>query len=231
MFGTVAMPRRSHLDVKKIPRQRPAGSRHSGRRRVVNADERRRSILEAALGVFATHGFAAARLDDVAAAADVAKGTLYLYFPNKEALFEELIHSAAVPILGRLEAAAKEDLPLAVVLPRIFDLFRTDVLGTDRKLIVQLLLAEGPRFPRIAEFYYREIVSKALPILRRIARRALERGELGSDAIVRFPHLIMAPVLTAILWDGLFAGYEPLNVQKLFEAHTQLLLNKGGRKP
>ena len=76
------------------------------RARKVDADTRRQAILDAALSVFAEHGFEAARLDEVAARAGVAKGTLYLYFQHKEALFEELMRGAVAPVIDTLSKVA-----------------------------------------------------------------------------------------------------------------------------
>ena len=53
---------------------------------------------------FIARGFAATRLDDVARRAGVAKGTIYLHFKDKESMFEELIRTAIVPLVGRLHA-------------------------------------------------------------------------------------------------------------------------------
>ena len=64
--------------------------------------ERRAAIIEAALDEFIARGFAATRLDDVAKRAGVAKGTIYLHFKDKESLFEELIRTAIVPLVGRM---------------------------------------------------------------------------------------------------------------------------------
>jgi AcrR family transcriptional regulator len=195
----------------------------------VSSEARRQAILEAALEAFSAHGFAAAKLDDVAAAAGVAKGTLYLYFPHKEALFEELIRSAAVPVIDKIAAAAAEtNVPFNALLERIFELFRTEVLGTRRKLILRLLLAEGARFPKVAEFYYREVLSRALAIMEAVATRAAARGELPSDAAARFPQLIVAPLLVAVLWDSLFARFEPLDVEGLLAAHRDVLRGRKG---
>ena len=72
--------------------------------------ERRDAILAAALEEFAARGFAAARLDDVARRAGVAKGTIYLYFRDKESLFQELVRTMLSPLVGVIEAA-----PAAVV--------------------------------------------------------------------------------------------------------------------
>src|SRR5215468_2389242 len=73
--------------------------------------QRREAILAAALDEFSARGFAAARLDDIAARADVAKGTIYLYFRDKESLFHELVRSMLSPIVGRIESAPMADLP------------------------------------------------------------------------------------------------------------------------
>lgn len=62
---------------------------------------RREQILEVAAEVFATRGYHAAKMEDIATAADVAKGTLYLYFKDKRAIFAELIDGLAL----RLSAA------------------------------------------------------------------------------------------------------------------------------
>jgi len=203
--------------------------RRPGRGRRSTAQARRGSILAAALTVFASHGFAAARLDEVAARAGVAKGTLYLYFRDKEALFEALVRDAAAPLLEhmRKETAAPDISPLAA-LDTFFALFKKEVLGTERKLLLRLIVAEGPRFPAIAEFYYREVVAHGLHMLRALAERAAREGVFASDAPARFPQLIVAPLLVAVLWDGLFARIDPLDVDALLRAHRQVLTGKPG---
>ena len=70
--------------------------------RAERAAERRSAIVAAALDEFGARGFTATRLDDVARRAGVAKGTIYLHFKDKEALFEELIRTAIVPVVNRL---------------------------------------------------------------------------------------------------------------------------------
>jgi AcrR family transcriptional regulator len=185
---------------------------------------RRQAILDAALGVFAEHGFEAARLEDVARRAGVAKGTLYLYFEDKQALFQSLVRSAIDPIFERVEAvSAVPDLPLAQVLEVLFAVFQSQVLGTDRKLLIRLIIAEGPRFPAIAEFYYRNVVARMLPLIREIAKRAAERGELPNDALARFPQLAAGALLLAVLWDGMFAKIDPLDVSSYLRAYGEMI--------
>jgi AcrR family transcriptional regulator len=208
----------------------PSALEVSDRRRV-SQDQRRAAILAAALEVFSENGFAMARLDDVAHKAGVAKGTLYLYFPDKEALFEQLLTSLASPLLQRLEAlSTAETLPADAVLSQILTLFQTQVLGTPRERILRLIIAEGPRFPRIAELYHREIISKGREFIRKIATRGHERGELPSDALARFPQLFFAPLMVAVIWSSLFGAFDPLDVNGLIEAHRRLIFGLDGQE-
>lgn len=195
-------------------------------------EERRGHILAAALDVFSRQGFAQARLDDVARQAGIAKGTVYLYFPTKEALFEDMIRSAVAPVLSRVETmAAAGDVPFQVFVERLLETFRAEVLGSERRKVLQLLLREGAQFPELAAFYHREVVSRGLRLLRGIAQRAVERGELASDAPARFPHLIMAPLILSVMWDGLFGHIDPLDVEGMLAAHLEMLTSRAGGRP
>jgi AcrR family transcriptional regulator len=192
--------------------------------------ERRQAILAAALREFSARGFAAARLDDVAEAAGIAKGTIYLYFRDKEALFQDLIRSEMSPVVATLETALAVDLPVRAVAERAVELFVREIYGTNRKYIIRLIISEGPRFPQLADFYYREVLSRIIAAVRALLARALARGELRSDAIIRFPQLLGAPGIVAIIWSGLFERHDPLDVQGLMRAHLDLLFGEGKAK-
>jgi AcrR family transcriptional regulator len=194
-------------------------------KRAEQSAARREAILAAALDEFSASGFAATRLDDVARRAGVAKGTIYLHFRDKEALFQELIRSALSPFVATIEAASAADLPLRAVAERLVSGFVRDVYGTNRKNIIRLVLVEGRRFPNVADFYYREVVGRAMAAVRRLVERAVARGEISSDAIGKFPQLIMAPALVAIIWEGLFDRFEKLDPDALMRAHFNLLFS------
>jgi AcrR family transcriptional regulator len=192
------------------------------------SEQRRQAILEAGLTVFAAEGFAAARLDDVAEKAGVAKGTIYFSFKDKEDLFEQIVLGALTPLLDRLDLFVSEaDLPFEDLLTRLFEVFQTEILATRRREIIRLVIAEGARFPRIAEFYHRQVIAKGLALVRSIAKRAHQRGELSSAALERFPHLIFAPLLTAVIWQSVFSKIEPLDIKGLLAAHHEILLANG----
>jgi AcrR family transcriptional regulator len=206
----------------------PAGARASGAlkaatgKRETQSAARREAILAAALDEFSARGFEAARLDDVARRAGVAKGTIYLYFRDKESLFEELISTMLAPLVATIEGIGAADVPMALVSKHIADMFVREVYETRRKDVIRLILTEGRRFPQIAEFYYREVLSRIIAAVRALLKRAAARGEVP-PGLVDFPQLIAAPGLVAVIWGGLFDRFEPLDVRAMMKTHVELL--------
>ncbi len=190
---------------------------------------RREAILAAALDEFSECGYEAARLDDVAKRAGIAKGTIYLYFRDKETLFQELIREMLTPLVGSIEAMGAADLPLASIAGHIADLFMREVYETRRKDVIRLMISEGRRFPKLAEFYYREVLAHIVAAVRALLARAAARGEIA-PGLVAFPQLIAAPGLIAIIWNGLFEKFDPLDVRAMMQTHVELLFG-AGRKP
>ena len=216
--------------MAKSPAQHRVQDRRPRRAFADRRAERRAAILAAALQEFSARGFAAARLDDVAERAGIAKGTIYLYFQDKEALFQELIRSQMGPVVGTLEAALGLDISPRRAAERAIELFLREIYGTERKNIIRLIISEGPRFPQLAEFYYREVVARGMAVVRTLLTRARERGELRNDAIIRFPQLLIAPGIVAIIWKGLFEPHAPLDVSAMMRAHLDLLFGEGDTK-
>jgi|CXWL01.1.fsa_nt_gi AcrR family transcriptional regulator len=188
--------------------------------------DKRAAILTAALEEFSSAGFAAARLDDVARRAGVAKGTIYLYFRDKDDLFQELVRGTLAPLIGIVEGLRDTDIPMRALADHIAELFVTQIYMTNRKNVVRLMITEGRRFPKLAEFYYREVLSRMIGALRALLQRAADRGEV-SPALVQFPQILVAPGIVAIFWEGLFDRFEPLDVRALMKAHLQLVLVSG----
>jgi hypothetical protein len=97
-----------------------------------------------------------------------------------------------------------------------------EIYETRRKDVIRLMISEGRRFPKLAEFYYREVLSRIIAAMRAILGRAAARGEVP-QGLVDFPQIIAAPGLVAIVWSGLFERFEPLDVRKLMQTHVDLL--------
>src|SRR5215831_3740905 len=207
--------------------RRPA-ARKPAKGRAEKSEARRQAIVKAALEEFCARGFAAARLDDVAARAGVAKGTIYLHFEDKEALFREIVGTMLVPLVAVLEEAPPPDISIRAVIGHFFELFIQEIYSTQRRNVLRLVMTEGPRFPELAAFYYRNVVERAITAMRALLGRAKARGELADDTLIRFPQLIIAPGLMAIIWSGLFDRFAPIDVDAMLRAHLDTLFDGAG---
>ena len=194
--------------------------------RAERAAERRAAIIEAALDEFIARGFTATRLDDIAKRAGVAKGTIYLHFKDKESMFEELIRTALVPLIGRLHAPPPLGGSVRDAVEGFARTFVQEVVTTRRGDIVRLIVAEGPRFPAIADFYYREVVSRGLAGMRALIEFGIARGEIQQKDLARFPQLLVAPAIVAVIWQSLFSKHAPLDAIEMFRTHLDLIFGE-----
>ena len=188
--------------------------------------ERRAAIVEAALDEFIARGFTATRLDDVAKRAGVAKGTIYLHFKDKESMFEELIRTAIVPLVGRMQAPPPLGGTVRDAIESFALAFIQEIASTRRGDIVRLIVAEGPRFPAIADFYYREVVSRGLAGMRALIELGIARGEIQHKNLARFPQIMVAPALIAVIWQSLFSKHAPLDAIEMFRVHLDLIFGE-----
>lgn len=194
--------------------------------RAERAAERREAIVAAAMDEFIARGFAATRLDDIAKRAGVAKGTIYLHFKDKESMFEELIRIAIVPLVGRMQRPLPTSGTVRDLIEGFAINFIQEVATTRRGDIVRLIVAEGPRFPAIADFYYREVVSKGLAGMRALVELGIARGEIKEKNLARFPQIMVAPAMIAVIWQSLFARHAPLDAIEMFRTHLDLIFGE-----
>jgi AcrR family transcriptional regulator len=194
--------------------------------RAARAAERREAIIAAAMDEFIGRGFAATRLDDVAKRAGVAKGTIYLHFKDKEALFEELIRTAIVPLVVRIAPPANPTGSVRDMVEAFARTFIEEIVTTRRADIIRLIVSEGPRFPEIADFYYREVVSRGLAGLRGLIELGIARGEIRQPELARFPQIVVAPAIVAVIWKSLFENHSPLDALEMFRVHLDLIFGE-----
>jgi AcrR family transcriptional regulator len=194
--------------------------------RAERAAERREAIVQAALQEFIARGFAATRLDDIAKRAGVAKGTIYLHFKDKESMFEELIRTAIVPLVGRITAPPLAGASIRDTIERVALTFIAEIVSTPRADIVRLIIAEGPRFPAIADFYYREVISRGLAGMRALVELAVARGEIREPELAHFPQILIAPAIVAVIWKSLFERHSPLDAIAMFRVHLDLIFGE-----
>jgi AcrR family transcriptional regulator len=149
---------------------------HRLRRRT--PEERPAQILDAAFAEFGEHGLAGARLDDIARRAGVAKGTIYLYFPNKEELFREMVRTTMVARIEQAEREAAQQAGTPTEMLRAFirswwGYLRTPAYSTIHRLVI----GELRSVPDLAEFYAREVIQRAHQLIGGIVRRGVESGD------------------------------------------------------
>ena len=171
-------------------------------------------------------GFTATRLDDIAKRAGVAKGTIYLHFKDKESMFEELIRSAIVPLVGRLAGPPPMGASIRETIERTALAFIQEIVSTPRADIVRLIIAEGARFPAIADFYYREVISRGLAAMRMLIEAGIARGEIKQSKLKDFPQIMVAPAIVAIIWKSLFERHAPLDANAMLRVHLDLIFGE-----
>lgn len=182
-------------------------------------DARPQELLAAALELFVDRGFAATRLEDVARAAGVSKGTLYLYFENKQELFKAVVRETIVQTIGQAEsdAAAARDTPSDELLRQMLRRWWTQVGATKAAGLTKLMMAESGNFPELAQFYNEEVIERGSALLTRILERGVARGEFRPLDPVMMTNVLIAPVLTLMMWKHSFF---PCETHEAIDADT-----------
>ncbi len=163
-------------------------------------------LLAAALDVFAEKGFAATRLEDIATRAGVSKGTVYLYFDSKEALFKAAIETAMIPAIEAAEAIANDAGKPAAALLRSFVFGWWERIGTTSLgAVPKLLVAESGNFPEVARWFHEEIISRALRAMARVIAIGIERGEFRPIEPTLAARIVFSPIFSIIVWRRTFA--------------------------
>jgi AcrR family transcriptional regulator len=184
-------------------------------------------ILEAALASFGEKGFAATRMDDIAARAGITKGTIYLYFDSKEAVFKALARQSAgaqIETIAEQVKASDASTPdlLRFVIMSVGQFLRT----TDRIIVPRVLLSEMANFPELAEFWRREIIDKGLGLFQAIIKRGIARREFRKLPPQHAARLCIAPLILMALWRMHFEKFDsaPYDYEGLVETHVDTLL-------
>jgi len=164
-------------------------------------DARPQELLAAAIDLFVERGFAATRLEDVARRAGVSKGTLYLYFENKEELFKAVVRNSIVPVIGQAESSVAEFEGHSAELLRTVLMNWWDRVGASKVSgIVKLVMAEANNFPELAKFYQDEVINRGTRMISSMLERGIARGEFRSINVTQMTQVLMAPMLMLVTW-------------------------------
>lgn len=191
------------------------------------AEDRPREICTAALDVFAEKGFAAARLDEIARRAGVSKGTLYLYFKDKEDLFRAVVRDTVAPNIEVIRASlAGAEMTFTEVirlfLPRFAEITGRVPVGAVAKMVI----GESRNFPELAKVWHDHVASKAIGMIAELIERAQARGEVRPGDPRLHAFTLMGPMVLGLLWRETLqpAGGAALDLEALARQHAESVL-------
>jgi len=197
-------------------------------------EARPQELTAAALALFVEKGYAATRLDEIAAQAGVSKGTLYLYFTSKEELFKAVVREGLLPLLAEGETlvanapGSASDLFRAIVM-RWWEVVGDNPIGGISKLI----FAEARNFPEIARFYAEEVINRGKRLLAAALQRGIDSGEfrpLNPDDLV---HIVFSPLMMRLIWKHSLdcCGIHTVPIDVYLREYIELTLRGLRREP
>ncbi len=187
--------------------------------------ERPGEILRAAFEEFIRRGYVASRVEDIAAEVGVTKGTVYLYFETKEALFSAVIRQFA-PALHREGFEPAPDRTMREQLSDYLShLYGAVASEHETRQVFHLLMSEGRHFPELVDQYYSEFLAPALDHLKVLLAAGVERCELRPSEAIRFPELLLGPAVIANIWTMALGARRPLDKDAFLKAHLDMLFD------
>src|SRR3954447_8854393 len=192
------------------------------------ADDRPREICAAALEVFAEKGFAAAKLDEIAKRAGVSKGTLYLYFEDKEQLFRAVVRDSIAPNVEAITSAiALAETSFAQIVPVFLTGFAQNIGKIPVGAVAKMVIGESRNFPELARVWHDEVASKAIGAMAGLVARAQARGEVRPGDPRLYAFTWRGPMILGALWPATLvpAGGQPIDFAKLASQHAKAVLH------
>jgi AcrR family transcriptional regulator len=195
-----------------------------GHRRPSKA-KREAQIIDAAFKVFAANGYEAARMDDVAKRAKIGKGTIFLHFQGKRALFRAVLCSLIQPVqfmpnADSQESPADSKGQLCELLSRIY----VEIVENQKaRVLLRLLIAESEKFPELAQIYHQEIIAPGASTIGLAIEKGIAVGEFGPSDVRRFPQILVAPAILAVVWMLLLGKRHPIDLRAYRQAHLDFV--------
>jgi len=185
-------------------------------------------LTAAALELFVEKGFAGTRLDDVAARAGVSKGTLYLYFDSKEALFKAVIEEGIVPVLEHgADLIEKFSGDSAELIRKLMHAWWELIGNTPLGGVPKLMISEALNFPEIAAYYNEAVIVRGRDLMRRVLERGIRKGEFRKVDVETAIDVIFAPLLMMVIWRYSLGpcGCIQHDPESFMQTHLDICLN------
>lgn len=177
-------------------------------------EARPKELLASAIELFVERGFASTRLEDVARRAGVSKGTLYLYYANKEDLFKAVVRQIILPMIDDAETSVAEfDGHSAELLRHVILSWWVRIGSTKASGISKLILAEADNFPELARFYQEEVMTRRMRMISNMLERGIRRGEFRAIDVPQTAQVLIAPLLMLSTWKHTIAPCDRCDLQ------------------
>jgi AcrR family transcriptional regulator len=191
-------------------------------------EARPQELLDAALEVFVERGFAAARTDDVAQRAGVAKGTLYLYYASKDELLKAVIQRyIASEIAAGRDALIAHRGTAAAQLRDVVVPWWQRIVDSPASGVFKLVITEVRNFPDLAAFYTREVIEPGEQVLAGIVQRGIASGEFRPVEVHHAVFSMLFPLVMVCLHKhslGPCMDRPMLDPHRFIRDHIELLI-------
>ncbi len=190
-------------------------------------DARPEEILDAALTLFTEKGFSSTRMIDVAKAAGISKGTLYLYFDSKETIFRDVVQQRITPQIDKVAALVDSfEGPQAELLKNMIDAWWMGVACTSLSAIPKIMVSESGNFPELAEYFTKTVVTRSRDLFSKVISRGMISGEFELYEAETVARLVIAPLVQATIWMHSLKPYDDdTGTQNYLQLHTEFILN------
>lgn len=186
--------------------------------------ERHGEIADAAMKIFATKGFAAAKMSEIADLAGISKGAIYRYFPTKEGLFRAVVEQRGLDVTALRQVAATAPSPLDVM-PLLLARMAMALEQAELRQLALMVIGESGRFPGLATVWREQVVESALGLLTALIVGGQERGSIRTGDPRLMAMSIAGPMLMGALWRQVVepAGGTPIDLADLAAEHAKTL--------
>jgi len=189
-------------------------------------EARPEEILDAALQLFTEKGFSSTRMIDVAKSAGISKGTLYLYFDNKEAIFRDVVQQRITPQLDHVASIIDDfEGTYAELLRNMINGWWMNIACSSLSAIPKIIISESGNFPELAEFFTKNVVTRSRDLFSKVIVRGIASGEFVPYEAETVARLVVAPLVQATIWMHSLKPYDDdTGTQNYLQLHTEFIL-------
>lgn len=188
-------------------------------------DARPDEIISAALAEFGDKGFASTSMGSIAARAGIARPTVYLYYPTKDAIFEAAVTDRMGGMVSRAQDIMAVDAPFDDMLERVLRNYYDRIVGTDAAVLIRVLIAEGGRFPALTAFFRTTMLGTLESLLATLISKGIARGEVRAQVQEMDLKVVIAPAVFTMVFGLIFGPMDADAKERFIRSHLALILH------